>query len=139
MRRGLHRAASAVAIAAALSAGPVSPADAEPPTAQGPAAPARRDSVLNGLLVGAGIGFGAGFLGMAAFNARETASGPIWDGEALGIYTSVGLLGAAIGAGIGAAIDALHPDRQWTGRPRPVELAPILGARRRGLLLTIRR
>jgi len=134
------RVVSALGVAVAITVSLAAPAAAQSggATPSGAGAP-RRDSVLNGLLVGAGVGFGTGFLGMAAFNARETASGPIWDGEALGIYTSVGLLGAGIGAGIGAAIDALRPDRRWNGRPRPVELAPILGARRRGLRLTIRR
>jgi hypothetical protein len=100
-------------------------------------APAR-DSLLNGVLIGAGVGFGAGFLSMAAFNAKETASGPIWDAEAVGIYTSAGLLGAAVGAGIGAIVDAVRPSR-GPGPVRPVNLVPIVGRHRRGLLLTIRR
>lgn len=64
-----------------------------------------RDSLRNGTLIGAGVGFGLGFLGHAAFNAKATASGPIWDGEAVGYYAGTGLLAASIGAAIGAVID----------------------------------
>jgi hypothetical protein len=102
-------------------------------------AAARRDSVKDGALIGAAVGFAAGFLGLAAHNARVTASGPIWDGEALGVYTSAGLLGAVVGAGVGALIDAARPARRhgWTGAP-PVDVVPLLG-RRRGVLVSVRR
>lgn len=69
-------------------------------------AEAVRDSRRNGALIGAGAGFAAGFIGMAAFNANETASGPIWDGEAIGYYVSAGILGMGVGAAAGYAIDA---------------------------------
>ena len=65
-----------------------------------------QDPVRNGVLIGAATGFGVGFLGLAAFNAKETASGPIWDGESVGIYTSAGLVGAGIGALTGLIVDA---------------------------------
>ena len=65
-----------------------------------------QDRVRNGVLIGTATGFGVGFLGLAAFNAKETASGPIWDGEAVGLYTSAGLVGAGIGALSGLIIDA---------------------------------
>jgi hypothetical protein len=96
-----------------------------------------RDSLLNGALIGAGVGFGVGFLGLAAVNAAKTETGPIWDAEAIGIYTSVGLLGAVAGAGIGALVDAVRPSRRH-GPGRPVNLVPVVGRHRRGLLLTIR-
>jgi hypothetical protein len=70
------------------------------------------DGKLNGILIGAGVGFGAGFLGLAAWNARETASGPIWDREALGYYTGAGLIMAAVGAVAGSVIDAAHKDQE---------------------------
>ena len=70
------------------------------------------DRKLNGVFIGAGVGFGAGFFGLAAWNARATASGPIWDGECLGYYTGAGLIMAAIGAVVGAVIDAVHKDQE---------------------------
>jgi hypothetical protein len=65
----------------------------------------RRDPLRNGVLIGAGIGFGAGFFGLAIANAKATASGPIWDREDVGYYTAAGLGGAGIGALVGLAID----------------------------------
>jgi hypothetical protein len=129
------RLAGALLLAAALLPSP-SLADERRPAAQ--PAPAARDSLLNGALIGAGVGFGVGFLGLAAVNALETASGPIWDAEAIGIYTSAGLLGAVVGAGIGVLVDAVRPSR-GPGPTRPVTVVPVVGRHRRGLLLTIRR
>jgi hypothetical protein len=65
-----------------------------------------RDGVRNGALIGTAVGFGAGFFALAAFNARKTASGPIWDREDIGYYISAGLIGAGIGALVGTLIDA---------------------------------
>ena len=100
-----------------------------------------RDSLMNGVLIGAGVGFGAGFLTLAAVNAAKTETGPIWDAEAMGVYTSAGLLGAAVGGGIGALIDAVRPARgHGPGRSsRRVDLVPVFDGGRRGLLLAIRR
>jgi hypothetical protein len=69
-----------------------------------------RDRLRNGVLIGTGVGFAGGFLGLAAFNAKQTASGPIWDTESLGIYISAGLVGAGIGALTGAVIDRLKKE-----------------------------
>jgi hypothetical protein len=66
----------------------------------------QRDGVRNGALIGAAVGFGGGFLTLAAFNAKKTASGPIWDREDFGYYISAGLIGAGIGALVGTAVDA---------------------------------
>jgi hypothetical protein len=71
-----------------------------------------RDSRRNGTLLGAGAGFAAGFFGMAAFNAHATASGPIWDGEAVGYYVSAGILGMGAGAAAGYALDAAVENRE---------------------------
>src|SRR5262245_49575997 len=70
------------------------------------------DRVRNGALVGAGVGFGSGLLGLAAFNAKQTATGPIWDRESVGYYFGAGLIGAGIGALVGAAIDAGRKKRE---------------------------
>ncbi len=65
-----------------------------------------RDSLTNGLLIGSAVGFAVGFGGLAIFNAHETASGPIWDGEAVSYYAGAGLLGGLIGALAGMGIDS---------------------------------
>jgi hypothetical protein len=125
--------ATAVAVAASV---PVVSAD-DGRTGQAP--PARRDSLVNGVLIGAGIGFAGGFLGMAAVNAAKTASGPLWDGEAIAIYSSAGLLGAAAGAGLGALVDGMRPNRSPGPAVRRFDVIPVVGPRRRGMLVTIRR
>jgi hypothetical protein len=127
------RVLAAMLAALVVTARPVG-ADERSPAAQ--PVPAR-DSLRNGLLIGAGVGFAAGFLTLAAVNAAKTASGPIWDGEALGYYTSAGLAGAAVGAGLGAVVDAWH--RHLTGtRQRTWDAVPLAGARR-GVAVVIRR
>ena len=71
-----------------------------------------KDRLRNGALTGAAVGFAAGFLSLAAFNAKVTASGPIWEREAVGYYVDAGLIGAGIGAIVGTTVDALHRQRQ---------------------------
>lgn len=62
-----------------------------------------RDSLTNGIVIGAVAGFvaGAGF-GRLLCAAFEEGNTPCWDG-----MLRVGAFGAAIGAGAGAGIDAL--------------------------------
>jgi hypothetical protein len=67
-----------------------------------------KDRLRNGALTGGAIGFAAGFFSLAAFNAKVTASGPIWEREAVGYYVDAGLIGAGIGLIAGIAADALH-------------------------------
>ena len=123
----------AVGLALLVATGPVSADDERPAAAQ--PAPAQ-DSLRNGLLIGAGVGFAAGFLTLAAVNAAKTASGPIWDGEALGYYTTAGLAGAAVGAGLGAVVDALR-NVTGTRQPRSWDAVPLVGARR-GVVVVFR-
>lgn len=66
------------------------------------------DRLRNGTLIGAGLGFGAGFLALVAYNKSETASGSIWGGESNASYLGAGLVGAGVGAAAGAVIDKLH-------------------------------
>lgn len=105
-----------------------------------PSAPPAGDSLLNGTLIGAAVGFGAGYLTMAAVNAEAAESGPIWDREARGYYTMAGVMGAGIGAGIGALIDALRkPPRSRPQRgPGTVVLSPIHTRGRTGAVVSIR-
>jgi hypothetical protein len=67
----------------------------------------KRDSLANGFWLGAGAGFVIGFVGAWAATANRTASGPVWSSENVGVYASIGLVGAAVGALAGTAIDAL--------------------------------
>lgn len=105
-----------------------------------PTTPPANDSLLNGALIGAAVGFGAGYLTMAAANAEATDSGPIWDREAQGYYMMAGVMGAGIGAGIGALIDALRKDRRSGPRPRSgtVLVTPIYTPGRTGAVFSIR-
>lgn len=141
MTTSLGRRIGAAAIVAVLSA-PFEAAAQEPPaTAQAPAAApgVRHDSLANGTLTGAGVGFGAGFLGLAAFNAKETDSGPVWDREAVGYYTAAGLLGAGIGAGLGALVDALkRPASPARARLSRVDIVPTMTRHRRGAVVALR-
>jgi hypothetical protein len=64
--------------------------------------PARRDSVWDGALIGAGVGAGSGYLWAYAQCGTN-------DSECFMIAGTVGIIGgAAIGAAAGAIIDALH-------------------------------
>ena len=105
-----------------------------------PATPPPKDSLLNGTLIGAAIGFGAGYLTMAAVNAEATDSGPIWDRDARGYYTMAGVIGAGIGAGVGALVDALHnPSRSRPQRaPGAVVVSPMHTRGRTGAVVSIR-
>jgi len=71
-----------------------------------------KDRLRNGALTGAGVGFAAGFLALASFNAKVTASGPIWERESVGYYIDAGLIGSGIGAITGLAIDAVRKKQE---------------------------
>lgn len=111
-----------------------------PVDAQSPAVGPPADSLRNGTLIGAGIGFAAGFLAHAAWNAHETASGPVWDRDAVGYYAGSGLIGAGIGAGIGALVDGLRKGRGARGALRGPRLAvaPVHSRRASALFLSLR-
>ena len=65
-------------------------------------ATARRDSVWDGALIGAGVGAASGYLW--AFGQCGTN-----DSECFAIAGTVGIIGGAgIGAAVGAVVDALH-------------------------------
>jgi len=71
-----------------------------------------RGKKIKGALIGSAVGFGAGFIGLAVVNERKTASGPTWDGEAIGAYAGAGIGTAAIGAVVGAVIGSLHKHQE---------------------------
>jgi hypothetical protein len=111
----------------AAAQGPVlaAAANASPPGTSQP----RRDSLWNGVLVGAGLGAVlGGFAGSAALQCSECAG--------FNVPLAFGAIGAGAGAAIGAGIDALRhartrvpgpgaPDR--TERRRTLSLSPVLG------------
>lgn len=97
------------------------------------------DPLWNGALIGSGVGFASGFLGMAAFNAKATATGPIWYDEAVMGYTAAGILGAGIGAGVGAIIDAVRkPATASSSSRRRVDVSPTVSRHAKGALVTVR-
>ena len=86
-----------------------------------PAQGHQRDSLRNGVLVGAGVG---AMLGLAFGVSREDAcTGCAGFNQPL----AYGALFAAVGAGIGAGIDALFEKSSMAGsKPRRVRVLPLL-------------
>lgn len=91
--------------------------------------PPRRDSLWNGVLVGAGLGAVlGGFAGSAALQCSECAG--------FNVPLTFGAIGAGAGAAIGASIDALRHERRRVPGPgardrtelrRTLTLSPVLG------------
>ena len=89
----------------------------------------RRDSLWNGVLVGAGLGALVGIAGSPLISDCSECSG-------FNVPLTFGVLGAGIGAGVGAGIDAMR-NSNAPHRPR-VQLSPVLSKDTRGLLAWIR-
>ena len=88
----------------ALSRAAVVPPAPPRPTRSSPQPPHRKDSLLNGILIGAGLGAIAGAAGgTAAIRCDECAG--------FNVPLTFGVVGAAAGAAIGAGIDALFHAR----------------------------
>ena len=98
----LHGGPDYTRIAKALKTKPALTLDAAAVRLVRQDAPARRDSVWDGALIGAGIGAGSGFVwALAQCGTTDT--------ECFMIAGTVGIIGgAAIGAAAGAIADALH-------------------------------
>jgi hypothetical protein len=94
--------------------------------------PQRRDNLWNGVVIGAGLGAIAGALGgVMATDCSECAG--------FNVPLTFGVLGAAAGAGIGAAVDALHHQRRAAmGRRTRVRVAPLIGKHGRALVASVR-
>lgn len=104
----------------------------------------RHDSLVNGALIGLGVGAGAGILWFAALAGEEFES-VIQTDLGAGYAAGLTLLGAGIGATVGAAIDgARKPPRQsiylapeLTMPAFTYSLAPIVTKSRKGVLFTL--
>jgi len=105
------------------------------PQNQAPGSQRRRDSLRNGVVIGAGLGAIAGAVaGTAIVECSECAG--------FNVPLTFGVVGAGIGAAIGAGIDALHHDHSIvTGSPtrtRRVNLFPLVGKRAQALAASVR-
>lgn len=91
------------------------------------------DSLLNGSIVGALVGFGAGVYGGYALAA-------IAEGDVSDVVSITAPLGALAGAGLGAVIDASHRGRSLLFRQaaRRFDVAPVLRRGTRGVHVAIR-
>jgi hypothetical protein len=94
----------------------------------------RRDSLKNGVLIGALVGLAGG---AAACLANPECSG---DEAAAGVTVGLGIMGAAAGAGIGALVDAAVKGPKLLvyrapGTPGQARLsvAPMIGPRAKGV------
>jgi hypothetical protein len=89
----------------------------------------RKDSLWNGVIVGAGLGALVGIAGSPLISDCSECAG-------FNVPLTFGVLGAGIGAAVGAGIDAM---RNTNAPHRPhVQLAPVLSKDTRGLLALIR-
>ena len=96
----------------------------------------RGDSLKNGVLIGAAAGAAGGMLGGLALSSlfeEEARAGA-------GPLASITMLGALIGIGAGAGIDALVRGRTLLYRDRTgsVSLSPVIAPGARGVRMTVR-
>jgi hypothetical protein len=92
----------------------------------------RRDSLWNGVIIGAAVGAMAGAAGGQALLECSECAG-------FNVPLTFGVIGAGAGAGIGAGIDALRHTRSAFPNPRrPLTVTPMLGKRHRAVVALIR-
>jgi hypothetical protein len=95
--------------------------------------PRRRDSLWNGVLLGAGAGALLGAVGGHALLDCSTCS------AGFNVSLTFGVIGAGAGAGIGAGIDALrHTRAPIPGALGPITVKPRLGRGQRAVVMLIR-
>ena len=100
-----------------------------------PAAQRRKDSLWNGVIIGAGVGAVVGaVVSFVVTDCSECAG--------FNVPLTLGVLGAGAGAGIGAGIDAWRQTRPaittTPTRTRRLTVSPVLGKDVQGLVATIR-
>ncbi len=104
--------------------------DNQPPPLQ-----RRKDSLWNGVIIGAGLGALVGTLVSFAVTDCSECAG-------FNVPLTFGVLGAGAGAGIGAGIDAWRQKRSPLTIPpkgtRRLNVAPVLGKDVRGVVASIR-
>ena len=89
----------------------------------------RKDSLWNGVIVGAGLGALVGIAGSPLISDCSECAG-------FNVPLTFGVLGASVGAAVGAGIDAM---RNTNAPHRPhVQLAPVFSKNAHGLLAFIR-
>jgi hypothetical protein len=91
----------------------------------------RKDSLWNGVIIGAGLGALVGTLVSFAVSDCSECSG-------FNVPLTFGVLGAGAGAGIGAGIDAWHQKRTVPAGTRRLTVAPVLGKDVQAIVATIR-
>jgi hypothetical protein len=102
------------------------------PSSEGPGiSTPRKDSLWNGIIIGAGLGALTGAVGSRAISDCSECSG-------FNVPLTFGVLGAGIGAGLGAGLDALHTQSATHFSRGRVRLSPVLGKGRRGVMAWIR-
>ena len=114
---------------------PVDGPDQPPSGKHAPPTPRRKDSLWNGVIIGAGLGALVGaVVGAAVLDCSECAG--------FNVPLTFGVLGAGAGAGIGAGIDAWRQTRAIVTttpiKPRRLTVSPVLGRDVRGMVATIR-
>jgi uncharacterized protein YcfJ len=128
----VERSVTLTPAAPVVSVDPPRPASADnqPPTLQH-----RKDSLWNGVIVGAGLGALVGTLVSFAVSDCSECSG-------FNVPLTFGVLGAGAGAGIGAGIDAWRQNRSpVTIAPKKagrLTVSPVLGKDVRGVVASIR-
>lgn len=93
-----------------------------------------RDSVLNGVLIGAGVGFALGFLGESASECADDPNVTCGAGTAMT---------TGIGAGVGYVIDSMRQGRRTVFHAPAVSgarlmITPYISAKRKGVNISIR-
>jgi hypothetical protein len=102
----------------------------------------RKESILNGFVIGAAAGAGVGLL-----MARSVCEGGLFgaDCETGSVYAAIGGIGSAIGAGLGALADRSKqsPPLLIYRAPNPmpasfsVSVLPIVSKERKGVLISV--
>ena len=95
-----------------------------------PAKQHRKDSLWNGVIIGAGLGALVGTLVSFAVSDCSECSG-------FNVPLTFGVLGAGAGAGIGAGIDAWHQKRDIPAGSRRRTASPVSSKDLRGILARI--
>ena len=116
----------------AVTGAPRKAAGSASPRRQSATLSRRRDTLWNGVLVGAGVGALLGVVGGQALIECSECAG-------FNVPLTFGVLGAGVGAGVGAGIDALrHTRSPIPNTPGHVTVTPVLGKGQRAVVALVR-